>query len=164
MVLTERRSFDAFFAQHYPRVVGVLDLALRDRELARDAAQEAFSRAFERWSRVSVMSRPDGWVYVTAMNMARRERRRDQRMATPGIVGDAIVSDVADRVVTRLLIDDLLATLSPRQREAVVLRFAAGLTIDDVSRAMGCAAGTAKATLHQALQAMRVGVGGIDGH
>jgi RNA polymerase sigma-70 factor (ECF subfamily) len=38
----------------------------------------------------------------------------------------------------------------------VVLRFHADLSVKDIAEAMGCAAGTVKATLHQALRAMRI--------
>ena len=49
-----------------------------------------------------------------------------------------------------------IATLSPRQREAIVLRYFADLALADIADAMGCAVGTVKATLHQALNAMRL--------
>ena len=51
---------------------------------------------------------------------------------------------------------DAIATLPPRQREAVVLRYLADLPLADVADAMGCALGTVKATLHQALKALRI--------
>ena len=37
-----------------------------------------------------------------------------------------------------------------------MLRFLADLTLADVAEAMDCAVGTVKATLHQALQSLRV--------
>jgi RNA polymerase sigma factor (sigma-70 family) len=51
---------------------------------------------------------------------------------------------------------DAITALPARQREAVVLRYLADLPIADVAEAMGCAVGTVKATLHQALRALRV--------
>jgi RNA polymerase sigma-70 factor (ECF subfamily) len=58
-----------------------------------------------------------------------------------------------DRAVT---VANALGTLTPRQREMVVLRFQADLPVKDIAAAMGCADGTVKATLHQALRALRV--------
>jgi RNA polymerase sigma factor (sigma-70 family) len=48
-----------------------------------------------------------------------------------------------------------LEQLPDRQREAVILRFFEQLSVEESARAMGCATGTVKATVHQALRAMR---------
>jgi RNA polymerase sigma-70 factor (ECF subfamily) len=159
----DRVSFSDFVASYYPTVVGVVALALRDRDLALDATQEAFARALERWERVRVMARPDGWVYVTAMNVARRERRRGRREVRRLDSDECGRSfDASDGAVVRVLVGDALRTLSPRQREAIVLRYAAGLPLSDIADAMGCALGTVKATLHQALRKMRVDIGDLE--
>ncbi len=162
MTAADRGDFAAFFGANYPVVVGVLALALGDRELARESAQEAFARALERWPRVAAMSRPDGWVYVTAMNVARRERRSTGPSALRGRGTQTATVDVSEHAVARVLVDDALRVLPARQREAVVLRYAADLTVHDVASAMGCAVGTAKATLHQALRNMRIDIGDSD--
>jgi RNA polymerase sigma factor (sigma-70 family) len=64
--------------------------------------------------------------------------------------------DTSSAVVTRVSVRDAITTLPPRQRQAVVLRYLADLPLTDVAAAMGCALGTVKATLHQALRNMRV--------
>ena len=48
-----------------------------------------------------------------------------------------------------------LAELPDRQREALVLRFFEDLSVEETAKAMGCAAGTVKATVHQALRSLR---------
>ena len=98
------------------------------------------------------MDRPDGWVYVVAMNQLRDHWRRLER-AQPG---EPVECDNNGAVVTRLSVREAIATLPPRQRQAVVLRYLADLPLVDVAEAMGYALGTVKATLHQALRAMRV--------
>ena len=147
-----RREFDEFYAAHFDDVARAISLAAGDRELARDATQEAFARALRRWRRVRDMDRPDGWVYVVAMNRLRDHWRRLDREQPVGSVD--VESNGA--VVTRLTVREAIATLPPRQRQAVVLRYLADLPLADVADAMGCALGTVKATLHQALRAMRV--------
>jgi RNA polymerase sigma factor (sigma-70 family) len=49
-----------------------------------------------------------------------------------------------------------LEQLAPRQRAAVVLRYLGDLSVAEVARAMGCAEGTIKSTLHTALARLRV--------
>ena len=53
----------------------------------------------------------------------------------------------------------VLADLPMRQREAVVLRFFEDMSVDETAAAMGCAAGTVKATVHQALRSLRQRLG-----
>jgi RNA polymerase sigma-70 factor (ECF subfamily) len=148
----EQRDFDGFYATHFDDVARAISLAAGDRELARDATQEAFARALRRWRTVRDMDRPDGWVYVVAMNQLRDHWRRLERRGPT----EKIAVDTSGAVVTRLSVRDAIATLPPRQRQAVVLRYLADLTLADVATAMGCALGTVKATLHEALRAMRV--------
>ena len=49
-----------------------------------------------------------------------------------------------------------LAQLTDRQRAVVVLRYVADLPLAEIAEVMGCAVGTVKATLHQALAHLRV--------
>lgn len=148
----EQRDFDGFYATHFDDVARAISLAAGDRELARDATQEAFARALRRWRTVRDMDRPDGWVYVVAMNQLRDHWRRLERRRPT----EQIAVDTSGAVVTRLSVRDAIATLPPRQRQAVVLRYLADLPLADLANAMGCALGTVKATLHEALRAMRV--------
>ena len=149
-------AFDEFYESYFDRVARTLVLGGADRDLARDATQEAFARALRRWRKVREMDRPDGWVYVVAMNQLRdRWRRSERRRERAPELSDG-AADNTHAVATRLSVRDAIATLPSRQRQAVVLRYLADLPIADVADAMGCAAGTVKATLHQAMQRMRV--------
>jgi RNA polymerase sigma factor (sigma-70 family) len=53
------------------------------------------------------------------------------------------------------LLRETLNELPERQREAVVLRFFESLSVEETAAAMNCAEGTVKATVHQALRALR---------
>ncbi len=149
-------EFDQFYGTYFDRIARALTLAGGgDRELAHDAAQEGFARALRHWSKVRSMDRPDGWVYVVAMNTMRDYWRRTERRR--GRASDpAVPADNTSPVATRVSVREAIATLPPRQREAVVLRYLADLPLADVADAMGCAIGTVKATLHQATQSMRI--------
>ena len=149
-------EFDEFYRDYFDRVARALAVAGADRDLARDAAQEAFARALRRWRKVREMDRPDGWVYVVAMNQLRDHWRRAERRGGRTPVPDDAAPDNTSAVATRLSVREAIATLPARQRQAVVLRYLADLPIADIADAMGCASGTVKATLHQAMQSMRI--------
>jgi RNA polymerase sigma-70 factor (ECF subfamily) len=145
-------GFDEFYASHFDTVARALVVAGAEREQARDAAQEAFARALRRWRHVREMDRPDGWVYVVAMNQLRDHWRRLSR----SVPDEPVLVDNGAAIATCLSVRDAIATLPPRQRQAVVLRYLVDLPIADVAEAMNCAEGTVKAALHHALKAMRV--------
>ena len=147
-------GFDAWFAVEYPRVVAALSVAFCDRSLAEEAAQEGFARALRRWRAVAEADRPAAWVYVVAVRYGRREQRRERGRPSPAVYVDA--ADASQRVVDAVWLREVLGALSARQREAVVLRYLADLSVRDVARAMRCREGTVKSTLHAAMAALRV--------
>jgi RNA polymerase sigma-70 factor (ECF subfamily) len=147
-------GFDAFVAAHYEGVRRALSLALSDPGRAEDLAQEGFAQAWRRWGTVAEMERPVAWVYVVALNKGRRALGRERRL--PTMAAPAMPRDLAGGVTTSVALRSALESLAPRQRAAVVLRYLADLTVAEVARAMGCADGTVKSTLHAALNHLRV--------
>lgn len=147
---------DDFCRGIHPRLVGSLRLYLGDAEVAAELAQDALVRVIERWARVSTMAAPEAWTYKVAFNLARSrlrrglaERRAHDRSGPPASSSWNV--DVAEVLAVRAAVD----ALPRRQRQAVVLRFYADLTVDQVAEAMDCRPGTVKAHLHQALVALR---------
>lgn len=137
-------------------MVRALTLALGSHEAAEDAAQEGFARCLHRWGTVSAMGRPGAWVYVVALRSQRRGfRRKHWSLGSPGELS-ASAEPLADRVVTRVWVEEALRGLPDRQRLALVLRYVVDLPLADVADAMGCSLGTVKATIHQALRRLRV--------
>ena len=151
----EAEAVEEFVSGHYDAVRRALGIALGDWSRAEEVTQEAFAQLWRHWPRVSLMERPVAWVYVVAMNRAKRELRRTMPVdlvetTRPGSV------DESAAVATAVSVRTALECLAPRQRAAVVLRYLADLSIAEVADAMGCAEGTVKSTLHSALARMRV--------
>ena len=65
------RNFDQFYLENYRSVVALVYTLTGSRHGAEDIAQDAFLRAHRLWREVSGYERPDGWVRVVAMNLAR---------------------------------------------------------------------------------------------
>jgi RNA polymerase sigma factor (sigma-70 family) len=150
-------GFDAFFAEHYPNLLRSLILVFGDQAIAEDAAQDGFYRAYRQWQTVSAMDRPDTWVYVVAVRSQRRRLAKERRA---DITANAPVPRLVpeETAVQGDLVGRLLGSLTPRQRQVVVLRFLVGLQLAEIAQALGCALGTVKATLHTSLVKMHVEV------
>src|SRR5206468_11954896 len=66
-----------------------------------------------------------------------------------------VTSDQADAVADREALGLALRTLSPDQREVVVLRYYFDLTVDQIAARTGARQGTVKSRLHHALRYLR---------
>jgi DNA-directed RNA polymerase specialized sigma24 family protein len=151
-------EFNALYDREWSSVVRSLTLVFGRRDVAEDAAQVGFEQALRKWRRVQAMDRPGTWIYVVAVRWGRRHLAGD---AAPA-VGGSEVPDPADGVVDAVWVTQVLATLPPRQRAAVVLRILGGLRLREIAEALGVAEGTVKATLHAAYGRLRVEIAAGD--
>ncbi len=144
---------ERFFARVGPRLVGSLTLYCGDRRLAEEYAQEALTRAFERWARVGAMASPEAWTYRTAFNVARSAFRRAavERRARSRLIDRSPLPDTADAIAVR----DAVRALPERQRAVIVARFYLGLDVAETARVLDCRAGTVKAHTFKALANLR---------
>jgi RNA polymerase sigma-70 factor, ECF subfamily len=127
---------------------------LRDPDLARDATQETALRILKTLPNFRGNSSVMTWAMGIAINVTREMRRR--RADRGWRIEDAEPANVAaERSEEQAAIRQLLDELPDRQREAIVLRFFEELSVEETASAMKCAQGTVKATVHQALRAMK---------
>jgi RNA polymerase sigma factor (sigma-70 family) len=153
-----RADLDEVFRRNYQLVVGVAARALGSRDQAEDVAQEAFL-SFGRTSVPAGEARR--WLCVaaahTALNQLRSARRRASREKTAVTAIDAVVSDVAETVVTleeRTRVRAALARLPRKQAVTLVLRHS-GLSYADVGAALGLSPGSVGTTVRRAESALR---------
>lgn len=129
----EEQSFEAFFERQHGDLFAALWLITRNRHEAEEIAQDAFLNLWERWDRVGAMDDPEGYLYRTAMNVFRSRARRAsmalRRMARPSPVDDAFAA-----VESREMLVHALASLTPRERAAVVLTDVLGYSSEEAGR------------------------------
>src|SRR5436309_6498721 len=140
-------EFERFFRLTKDQVFRVLLVVTRDREVAADAAAEAYARAFALWDTVERHPTPAAWIALTALNHVRSDRRKAARMSSED-VPDVPVSDdpPTDPELVRLLL-----ALPERQREVVALRVVLGLDTRQTAELLGVAEGTVTSHLFRGL-------------
>jgi DNA-directed RNA polymerase specialized sigma24 family protein len=146
-------EFEAWYRALHPRLLAALVLITGNGELARDATDEAFTRAYQHWSRVQRMRSPDAWLFTVARNVVRRRGRRARQerslmQLTAGVAAADVPAPAGEAWA-------LVAALPERQRCAVVLRHVADLTEPDIARAMHITRGTVSTTLADAYKTLR---------
>ena len=136
-------SFETFFEDHHDDLFGALYMITRDRYEAEEITQDAFLKVLERWNRVSSLADPVGYLYRTAMNLFRKRWRRAS-FVLRRTVGLRPQDDEIAVIATRLDVARALASLSPRQRAAVVLTELLEFSSEEAGRMLGIAPGTVR--------------------
>ena len=139
-------EFDAFYAESATRVLGQLVLLTGNLAEAEDAAQEAFERAWLRWSSVRDLESPEAWVRTVSRRVAvsrwRRVRnagvawrRHGPPVQRPGLDPDHVALIAA------------LAALPEGQRVAIVLHHLGDLSVSQVADETGASVSAVKQQL-----------------
>jgi len=133
---------------------------LRDPDDADDAAQNAFLAAWTGLSRFDATQPFAPWLARIAVNAARDLRRRTRVRSTEEIPSD-LPSGVqgpeaaAHAAVLRERLDQAMASLTERQRAAVVLYEVEGYSHAEVAQVLGVPEGTARSDLFHAKRRLR---------
>jgi RNA polymerase sigma factor (sigma-70 family) len=153
--MSGRQRLHEGFEAEFPHLLGlalrVCTRLLRDRDDAEDAAAEALARTALRWDRISALDHRDAWVQRVAANVCLDQLRRRRRAPEPA----ATVVDVADPLVGRLEVVDLLRGLPARQREVLALRYLLDMSTEDVAATLGISVNSVKTHAQRGLAALR---------
>lgn len=167
------KSFSELVEAYQARAIRTAYSIIGNMEDARDIAQEAFVKAFERLEFFKAESRFYTWFYRILVNgckdFLRKRKVRGFVLLCIGrpkdTDGEEPALDVADPAKTarqNLLDDEMsaqirraLERLPIQQRTAFSLRYLEGLSIEDVAESMGLSAGAVKAHLWQGGQKLK---------
>jgi RNA polymerase sigma-70 factor (ECF subfamily) len=145
-------EFERFYRDERATITRALAISIGHAEVAAEATDEAMVRAYERWSHVSHLDRPEAWVYRVASNWAlstfRRHRRSFHRMYEPAVDDRGSRFDPA--------IDAAVAALDVKHRSVVVCRYLLGWSVTDTAAALGIREGTVKSRLSRATATLRI--------
>ncbi len=145
-------DFDALYDARYGDVVAMTYALAGDLAEAQDLAQEAFCRAWQRWSDVSRYDDPLAWIRRVAANLATSRWRRG-RVARAHL-GRERAADVPPLDPDHVALVTALRRLPADQRRAIVLHHLIDLPVADVAREMDAAVGTVKSWLHRGRAAL----------
>lgn len=143
--------FEDWYRELHPQLVAVVVASFGDLSLAREAADEACVRAFEKWDDVSSMASPNGWAVKVAINVAKRRLRR--RAAERTLLRRTAFEEVSGPAGE---LWHVVNELPPRQREAVALRQITQMTETEIAQVMGISRGGVSSTLRAAHSALLV--------
>lgn len=140
-------AYERFFKTNYGDVQRRLRAAGAAPDVAAEATQEAFARAYQRWWRIGHYKNPAAWVQRVAGNcridMERRERRQS-RLVRPVDVITPIDDDLDPEI------EAAVESLPPRQQAALRAVYEDGMSAVETADEMGISAGAVRFHLNQA--------------
>jgi RNA polymerase sigma-70 factor (sigma-E family) len=145
----------ALYREHALGLTRLAFLMLGDRFAAEDVVQEAFCGLYRAWDGLPSHDNALGYVRVSVLNGCRSVIRRARRAPRPVAMPPAASAE-ADALAGEDQRAAMAAVrrLPARQREALVLRYFAGLSEHETAQAMGISRGTVKSTTARALAAL----------
>lgn len=165
--LTALPPFQSLLDEHSAAVMGVLRGAV-GRADAEDCFQETFLAALRAYPKLSDARNLRGWLLTIAQRKAADHHRANGRRPLPvadvteaetGKAGrqNGIAAD--DAIFTRDELWPIVATLPPKQRAAVALRYACDLPHAEIAAALGCSPEAARRSLHEGIKRLRADLG-----
>ncbi len=141
------------------RLLYYIRCLLEDADRSDDVLQEVWLTVYKKLDTVRNASVFSVWLYRIARNRAIRLLRDESRYV---YVERYDESGFIDDDRERLLFDDIdrlhgvLTTLSPEQKEVIVLRYFEEMTYQEISDILGCSIGTVRSRIHYAKQELRI--------
>jgi RNA polymerase sigma-70 factor (sigma-E family) len=150
----DQDGFREFVATRMASLRKLAYVTCGDWHTAEDAVANALAKLYPRWNR---LDRPDLYVQTMVFRAAIDETRRPWRRERPAsdALPDVVQTDTSGQTDERLRIRAALLTVPAKQRAVLVLRYYAGLTVEETAEVLGSRAGTVKSHTARGLARLR---------
>jgi RNA polymerase sigma-70 factor (sigma-E family) len=148
------RTLADLYRDHRMRLVRLAILLVDDPLTAEDVVQEAFTGLHRHWSGLRDEAAAVAYLRTAVVNGSRsvlRRRRTARDYIPPHQVNARSAESLAMLSAEHQAVVDALATLPPRQREVLVLRYYGGMSESEIADATGISRGTVKSTASRAM-------------
>lgn len=161
----QQQAYEGLYSLYAEGVYRLCYSLLLNREDAEDVMQESFVYAFKNIKRYEPKrSAFRTWLFTIAISRCRNQYRRQRPIAIDftqllslSLLGpkDEWPEVAAAQQDARDAVEQALAELNPRLREAVVLRYGHGLTYREIAEVMDCPQKTAESRVRLAHDCLR---------
>jgi RNA polymerase sigma-70 factor, ECF subfamily len=161
----DRLAIEVLVRRYQNYVFRLCYLVMRSEQDAEDMTQETFIRAFGALPRFEFREGTsfEGWLYRIAVNACRSRMRRKWYQVLPWPEpAPHLASELAEQPDQLLMRgerrDEILAAidmLGDKHRLVVILRYYAGMSNEEIARALNIPSGTVRSRMHVARQRLR---------
>jgi RNA polymerase sigma-70 factor (ECF subfamily) len=140
---------------HQRMVFSIAYHFLRDRAMAEDIAQEVFFQLHRSLPSIKSESHATAWLCkITSHRCIDYARRQRKHLALEEIPEPACADSAGDPLMARRL-QRMVASLPPKARIVVVLRYQEDMEAEEIAKTLGWRLNTVKSQLHRSLAMLR---------
>jgi RNA polymerase sigma-70 factor, ECF subfamily len=158
----DRDALEELYLLHFDRIYSYLHMSVGNRHDAEDLTTQTFLKMLEAIGRFQWKAVPfSAWLFRIAHNLAMDHFRATKRVQPeeevpepPGAV-EASAEFHALHSIGRASMLDLIAGLSPEQRQVLTLKFVFNFANGDVAQILGKSEGAVKSLQHRALASLQ---------
>jgi RNA polymerase sigma factor (sigma-70 family) len=159
-------AFSELVGRHLSWIHATCRKALRDRQMAEDAAQAVFIILARRAATITPQTRLSGWLFNTArfvvkdaLKQQARYRRREEVARELATERMSRHSQTAAEPHAQAALEDALATLTERDRQALLMHFYEGLSLSEMAEVLEIGKEGVKKRVARALGRLRARLG-----
>jgi RNA polymerase sigma-70 factor (sigma-E family) len=146
------------YAERYRSLVRLATLLVGNMATAEEVVQDSFVALHANWRRLQDVGKAGGYLRQCVVNRSHSVLRHqavvDRSVLQPPPDVPSAEAE-AMKLLNRSAVITALQGLSPRQREALVLRYYAGLSEAQIASTMGISKGAVKSNVSRAMSALR---------
>lgn len=152
--MTSEGEFVKFVEDMFPQLRRTAFLLCGDWHTAEDLAQTALVKMFLSWRKIKRQDAADAYARRTLVNTywTHMRLKRTGELLTGCLPEPSVQAPAPEE---RIMVLDALATLPPRGRAVVVLRYWEDLSVEQVADMLGCSTGNVKSLSARALDKLR---------
>jgi RNA polymerase sigma-70 factor (sigma-E family) len=157
------RAVSALYATRYRPLLRLAVLLVDDMATAEEVVQDSFIAIHANWRRLQDIDKAAGYLRQCVVNRSHsvlRHRGVVNRNLLQSLPDMPSAEDEAMRLLSRSAVITALQRLPPRQRQALVLRYYAGLSEAQIASTMGITKGAVKRYVSRAMSALRAMLAG----
>jgi len=144
------------FREHHEAVYRFLYRMTRSPETAADLTQECFMVLLQQPDRFDpARGAMKTYLFAIARNLALHHLRRERPSEELFDDDERWAQDSGRHLASSIAVADAIATLSPLQREALILFQYEGMTLDEIARLTGVDVGAVKSRLYRARETLK---------
>jgi RNA polymerase sigma-70 factor, ECF subfamily len=137
----DAQAFRSLIDRLQQPITGYLHRLVGDREVALDLAQDTFVQVYKEIDKTSGELALDAWIYRIATNyglryLNRKRLRQFVQLDSHENFNDLAVAGPEDQTETRILIEQALGTMKPKDAAILQLHYGNGFTYEEIGQVM----------------------------
>lgn len=147
------------YEEYYVKIYTLAYYITRDEEMSKDITQDTFFTAFKKIHQLKSEEKIESWLISIATNLSRNAlKKREYRLSEyqPELKESG---NPYDQVELKMAVTDALDSLSPAYKEAILLYYYYGFSINEISQILDVNQKTVSSRLSRARRLIREKIG-----